>query len=190
MTLAFDAAHVSRVKGEQMNMRAMIYSLGAALLGLALTGCAHKPQAKSGIGLASAESDDAFNDELGACGVRVHFDYDSTEIPEKDRPGLASSAHCLKRDRAMKARIEGNADERGTEEYNLALGDRRATTVAKYLQALGAEDDQLKTVSYGEENPVCKEHKEDCWSKNRRAAVRPRHADGMSAVKGEGKEDK
>jgi peptidoglycan-associated lipoprotein len=159
-----------------------LFTLGAALLGLALTGCAHSKNAKNGTGLANANVGDGDgSDELGACGVRVHFDYDSIEIPEKDRPGLASSADCLMRDRAMTARIEGNADERGTEEYNLALGDRRAATVAKYLQALGAEDNQLKTVSFGEENPLCTEHQETCWSKNRRAAVRPRRTD--SAVK-------
>jgi peptidoglycan-associated lipoprotein len=166
--------------------------LGVALLGaslaLGLVGCAHKPQSKSGMGVANAGSDDDYGDRLGACGVRVHFDYDSTEIPEGDRPALATSATCLKRDRSMKARIEGNADERGTEEYNLALGDRRAHTVAKYLQALGAEDTQLKTVSFGEENPICTEHQEECWSKNRRAAVRPRKLDGQSSSAS--KEDK
>jgi len=173
-----------------MKTRATFLTLGAALFGLALTGCAHKSQAKNtGLDIASNSDDDA-NDELGRCGVRVHFDYDSIEIPEKDRPGLASSASCLKRDRSMKARIEGNADERGTEEYNLALGDRRAHTVAKYLQALGAEDTQLKTVSFGEENPICNDHKEDCWSKNRRAAVRPRLQDGSLAPPSAIKEDK
>jgi peptidoglycan-associated lipoprotein len=162
-------------------------TLGVALLGaslcLGLTGCAHKPQAKSGMDVAGNGADGDYGDQLGACGVRVHFDYDSTEIPENDRPALATSATCLKRDRSMKARIEGNADERGTEEYNLALGDRRAHTVAKYLQALGAEDTQLKTVSFGEENPVCNDHQESCWSKNRRAAVRPRKLDGSSDSK-------
>jgi len=166
-----------------MKRSTTLLSLVAAICGLALTGCAHKPVAKNGgIGLASAQSEDGDGlDQLPVCGVRVHFDYDSTDIPEKDRPALASSARCFKDDRALKATIEGNADERGTEEYNLALGDKRAATVAKYLKALGAEDTQLKTVSFGEENPVCNEHKENCWSQNRRAAVRPKNVDGTSS---------
>jgi peptidoglycan-associated lipoprotein len=174
-----------------MNMSVKALTLGTALAALALTGCAHKQQ-KSGMDLASNRSgEDDGSDQLGACGVRVHFDYDSSEIPDKDRPGLATSASCLKRDREMKARIEGNADERGTEEYNLALGDRRANTVAKYLTALGADDKQLKTVSYGEENPVCTDHMENCWQKNRRAAVRPRHLeDGKMQQQTLSKEDK
>jgi peptidoglycan-associated lipoprotein len=68
--------------------------------------------------------------------------------------------------------IQGNADERGTEEYNMALGDRRATTVAHYLESLGASAAQLKTVSYGKENPLCTEHDEECWAKNRRAELK------------------
>jgi peptidoglycan-associated lipoprotein len=72
--------------------------------------------------------------------------------------------------------IEGNADERGTEEWNIALGDKRATAVAEYLQRLGVSQPQLKTVSYGKERPLCEEHNEECWSKNRRAAVRPQLA--------------
>ena len=72
----------------------------------------------------------------------------------------------------MHVTIEGNADERGTDEYNLALGDQRATSVARYLKALGASPTQLKTVSYGKEKPLCTEHDEECWAKNRRAAVK------------------
>jgi peptidoglycan-associated lipoprotein len=103
--------------------------------------------------------------------VHVHFDFDSSEIPAKDRAPLERAASCLRASQATKVTIEGNADERGTEEYNVALGDRRAQSVAKYLEMLGASQDQVKTVSYGEENPVCTEHDESCWAKNRRALV-------------------
>jgi peptidoglycan-associated lipoprotein len=82
------------------------------------------------------------------------------------------SARCLKADHALHVSIEGNADERGTEEYNMALGDRRATTVKGYLESLGASASQLKTVSYGKENPLCTEHDEECWAKNRRAEMK------------------
>jgi peptidoglycan-associated lipoprotein len=141
---------------------------------LALAGCAHKQHAKSDRDL-FGEMDDG-KGQKDPCAVRVHFDYDSSEIPESDRPALAGSARCLKEDRTLDAMVEGNADERGTEEYNLALGDKRASSVAKYLSSLGAYESQLRTISYGEENPVCKDHHETCWFQNRRAAVRPRAA--------------
>jgi peptidoglycan-associated lipoprotein len=73
--------------------------------------------------------------------------------------------------------IQGNADERGTEEYNMALGDRRARAVAKYLESLGASSAQLATVSFGKENPECNEHDEACWSRNRKAALKAGSAD-------------
>jgi peptidoglycan-associated lipoprotein len=108
--------------------------------------------------------------DLAECtNVRVFFPLNSSEMSPDSETGLERSARCLKADHALHVTIEGNADERGTEEYNLALGDRRATTVAKYLERLGASSAQLKTVSYGKENPLCVEHDEECWGKNRRA---------------------
>ena len=108
--------------------------------------------------------------ELAECtSVRVFFPLNSSEMSPDSTTGLERSARCLKADHALHVAVEGNADERGTEEYNLALGDRRATTVAKYLERLGASSAQLKTVSYGKENPLCVEHDEECWGKNRRA---------------------
>ena len=153
-------------------------ALGPVAVLLAATlasGCVHKQTAKrTGLDeMVSADSQKGIEDKLPVCGVRVHFDYDSTLIPDTDRPGLVASAKCMSDDRELKVRVEGNADERGTEEYNLALGEERAHSVEKYLKSLGAEENQLKTVSYGEENPVCGAHDEGCWSKNRRAAVRP-----------------
>ena len=101
--------------------------------------------------------------------VTIHFDLNASEIASSEKSELERSARCLKGDHALHVTIEGNADERGTEEYNLALGDRRATTVSKYLESLGASDAQVKTVSYGKEHPLCAEHDEACWAKNRRA---------------------
>jgi peptidoglycan-associated lipoprotein len=109
---------------------------------------------------------------LAECGsVRVFFPLNSSDLPSDASTTLERSARCLKADAALHVTIEGNADERGTEEYNLALGDRRATAIAKYLERLGASQAQLKTVSYGKENPLCVEHDEECWGKNRRAEV-------------------
>jgi peptidoglycan-associated lipoprotein len=105
--------------------------------------------------------------------VRVHFDFDSANIHQGDLSALQRVARCLKADQALHVRVEGNADERGTEEYNLALGDKRATSVAKYLETVGVSAAQLKTISYGKVKPLCVEHDEACWSQNRRAAVKP-----------------
>jgi peptidoglycan-associated lipoprotein len=110
--------------------------------------------------------------DLAECThVRVHFPFNSADMDQAELTALGRSARCLKADTLLHVTIEGNADERGTEEYNLALGDRRATAVAKYLESLGASDAQLKTVSYGKENPLCTEHDEACWAKNRRAEL-------------------
>jgi peptidoglycan-associated lipoprotein len=107
---------------------------------------------------------------LAECNnVRVHFPFNSSEMDESDKPGLDRAARCLKAEQAMHITVAGNADERGTEEYNLALGDRRARSVADYLKALGASDAQLKTISYGKEQPLCTDHDEACWARNRRA---------------------
>jgi peptidoglycan-associated lipoprotein len=107
---------------------------------------------------------------LAECSnIRVHFALNSSEIDESDKPGLDRAARCLKAETGMHVTVAGNADERGTEEYNMALGDRRAKAVADYLQALGSSDKQLKTVSYGKEQPLCSDHDEACWARNRRA---------------------
>jgi peptidoglycan-associated lipoprotein len=115
------------------------------------------------------------SDALAECTqLRVHFSLDSSEIPDSEQPSLERLARCLNGDRALKVTIEGNADERGTAEYNISLGQRRSLAVEKYLQRLGASDERIKAISYGKEKPVCNEHNESCWAENRRAAVNPR----------------
>jgi peptidoglycan-associated lipoprotein len=110
---------------------------------------------------------------LAECSqVRVHFPFNSSEIEPAGRNDLERSGRCLRADHALHVTIEGNADERGTEEYNLALGDQRATSVKRYLESLGASAAQLKTVSYGKEKPLCTEHDEACWAQNRRADLK------------------
>jgi peptidoglycan-associated lipoprotein len=116
---------------------------------------------------------------LAECtNVRVPFPFNSSEIAPEAGNVLERSARCLKADRALHVTIEGNADERGTEEYNLALGDKRATAIATYLERLGASKAQLSTVSYGKENPLCVEHDEACWAKNRRGELKQTAAKG------------
>ena len=112
--------------------------------------------------------------ELAECStVRVHFNFNDSNLHPDDSTKLVRMARCLKADHDLHVAIEGNADERGTEEWNIALGDKRATAVAQYLEHLGVSNAQLKTISYGKERPLCDQHNEECWSKNRRAALKP-----------------
>jgi len=112
--------------------------------------------------------------ELAECStVRVHFDFNDSNLHQDETTKLVRMSRCLKADHDLHVSIEGNADERGTEEWNIALGDKRATSVAQYLETLGVSNAQLKTVSYGKERPLCDQHNEECWAKNRRAALKP-----------------
>ena len=113
--------------------------------------------------------------DLAECGLlRVHFQFNKAEIDNNDKTTLQRVSRCLTGDHQLHVLVTGNADERGTDEYNMALGDQRATAVARYLEALGSSPTQLKTISYGKENPLCMDHDEECWSKNRRASVKPK----------------
>jgi peptidoglycan-associated lipoprotein len=103
--------------------------------------------------------------------VQVHFAFDRADLDAHELPLLQRASRCLMSDTGEHVVIEGNADERGTVEYNLSLGDRRASAVQNYLRHLGVSSEQLKTVSYGKEKPLCTEHTENCWAQNRRAAV-------------------
>lgn len=108
---------------------------------------------------------------LAACNAVAHFDFDKSALHDEDRGKLERTARCLKATSEMRMTVEGHCDERGTEEYNLALGDRRAHAVVDYLKALGAPVEQVKAVSYGEMRPLCEAHHESCWWQNRRAMV-------------------
>jgi peptidoglycan-associated lipoprotein len=98
----------------------------------------------------------------------IYFDFDKSEIKAEAKAILEKKAAWLRANPSYKVKIEGNCDERGTNEYNLALGDRRAKAAQKYLNALGISMDRMSTISYGEEKPACTEKNEKCWSKNRR----------------------
>ena len=100
----------------------------------------------------------------------VFFDFDRSDIRPSETPVLDANARWLQTNRDVLLIIEGHCDERGTDAYNLALGERRARSVRDYLVAQGVAADRITTVSYGEERPVCREHNEDCWRQNRRAA--------------------
>jgi peptidoglycan-associated lipoprotein len=106
----------------------------------------------------------------------VYFDFDRADIRPADANVLDANARWLQENRGALVLIEGHCDERGTDAYNLALGERRARSARDYLVAHGVAADRITTVSYGEERPVCPEHNEGCWRQNRRAGflVKPR----------------
>jgi peptidoglycan-associated lipoprotein len=105
---------------------------------------------------------------ISECNLdKVHFAFDSADLTPDARAALDKVAQCLQKMGAVRVRIDGFCDERGTEEYNLALGERRATAVEKYLEALGVQ--RVSTISYGKEKPLCTENTEACWKRNRRA---------------------
>lgn len=96
------------------------------------------------------------------------FDFDKADLREDARTGLASDAQWLKQYGSIRVLVEGHADERGTEEYNLSLGQKRASSVKDYLVSLGVEGSRVNTVSYGKARPFCADHDENCWQQNRR----------------------
>ena len=101
----------------------------------------------------------------------VYFDYDSYVVKDEFKALLTAHAKFLAGNSKMKMLIQGNADERGSREYNLALGQKRAEAVKKSLLLLGAKEEQVEAVSLGEEKPRCTEHSEACWAENRRADI-------------------
>ena len=101
----------------------------------------------------------------------VYFDYDKDDIKAEYRPLLEAHAKYLTSHADAKIAVQGNTDERGSREYNLALGQRRSVAVKKVLNVLGVGDKQIETVSYGEEKPQSTGHDEASWAKNRRADI-------------------
>ncbi|MDW8470184.1 MAG: peptidoglycan-associated lipoprotein Pal [Burkholderiales bacterium] len=101
----------------------------------------------------------------------IYFDYDRYEVKEEYRPIVEAHAKYLRENPEAKVLIQGNADERGSREYNIGLGQRRSDAVKRMLILLGARESQIEAVSLGEEKPVCTESNEACWAKNRRGDI-------------------
>lgn len=121
---------------------------------------------------AVAAKADPLNDSNGALGKRsTHFPFDVDRIQEEDKALVQAHGEYLESRPDRKVRIEGNADERGSTEYNLGLGQRRANNTKRALVLSGAEEGQIETMSYGEERPKCTQHEESCWWQNRRADI-------------------
>jgi len=98
----------------------------------------------------------------------IYFDYDKSDIRPDQQAAMQGDAGFLNQHTNINFTVEGHCDERGSTEYNLALGDRRANSVKEALVAAGVSADRIKTISYGKEKPFCLEHNEECWQQNRR----------------------
>jgi peptidoglycan-associated lipoprotein len=121
--------------------------------------------------LEPASSDVIFEEDISSPAglLTVYFGFDQFILSDEARQTLLANAEYLRLHKNLKIQVEGHCDERGSTEYNLALGDRRAKAVRKYLMRLGIRPDRLETISYGKERPVDFEQGESAWSKNRRS---------------------
>jgi peptidoglycan-associated lipoprotein len=128
-----------------------------------------KPETPAEKQVAAAEAGAAVTREIPSKFQDIHFDFDKSFIREDAKPVLSAVADFLKKNRGAKLQVEGHCDERGTSEYNMALGDRRAESARAYLVSLGVPASALSAVSFGEEKPLDPGHSEEAWSKNRRA---------------------
>ena len=173
-----------------MKTMKLIHLLAFALaITLVATGCKHKPVGVTPIppgaggmvpdlsaggtigggptaGLGEFEGMAMDRDALAA--YTIHFAYDSAAIRKSERTSLQVIATALKADTSLKLLVEGNCDERGTEEYNRALGERRALAAREALVKQGVDSSRVRTISYGKDKPVDSGHDEGAWSKNRR----------------------
>ncbi len=167
-------------------MRTCISALGVAVLALAVVlcpGCKKKPVKPGGptvepvepgeigeLALTEAPPITAFEEPQNKEVFQdIHFDFDRSDVKPVDRPILEGIAKYLKDNATIYLLIEGHCDERGTNEYNLALGERRALNTRAFLAGLGVEQQRMVTVTYGEEDPIDPAHTEEAWAKNRRA---------------------
>ena len=140
----------------------------AVLATLAIAGCAKQTDQSA---LASAAIPGSQQDFVVNVGDRVFFDTDSSELSDQARATLDKQAQWLGNYNRYAFTIEGHADERGTREYNIALGARRAETVREYLVSRGVSGQRMRTISYGKERPVAVCNDISCWSQNRRAVT-------------------
>lgn len=162
----------------------------AIAITLAVTGCASRKPATTATGTTNGNkgastaglgSDGSLNGQglngpidavRQALAARVvHFDYDSSDLSQTDLATLNAHANYLSKNSGAKVTLTGHTDERGTREYNLALGERRAKSVQAFLVTNGAQNSQIESVSYGKEQPVNEGHNEAAWAENRRVEI-------------------
>jgi peptidoglycan-associated lipoprotein len=151
---------------------ARAFKLAAALfIGLALGACAKNNADVDAMNGAAAGAPGSYQDFASNVGDRVFFETDSTELTAKGQATLDKQAVWLNQYSRYTFTVEGHADERGTREYNFALGARRGEAVKDYLIAKGVAATRMKTISYGKERPVAVCNDISCWSQNRRAVT-------------------
>jgi peptidoglycan-associated lipoprotein len=143
--------------------------VGALAAALAVSACANKPNDQ--VGAAGAATPGSQQDFVVNVGDRVFFESDQSTLTPQARATLDNQAQWLQRYSQYTFTIEGHADERGTREYNIALGARRAQTVREYLASRGVNQQRMRTISYGKERPVAVCDDISCWSQNRRSVT-------------------
>ena len=147
----------------------------AIVAGLVLSGCANNPLARGGVGGAGmangAATPGSAQDFVVNVGDRVFFESDQTDLSPQAIATLEKQAQWLQSYNRYSFTIEGHADERGTREYNIALGARRAQSVRTFLASRGIDPSRMRTISYGKERPVAVCNDISCWSQNRRAVT-------------------
>lgn len=153
----------------------------AAFISLMVVGCAKKQTAEPTIGKDKTETKDTEKqpDTAGDQGTNpvgessskfraIYFDFDRYNLREDAKADLKKNIDVMKAEADLKIIVEGHCDERGTVEYNLALGERRAKSARDYMVSMGIKGDRVSTISYGKERPTAYGHDEDAWTKNRR----------------------
>jgi peptidoglycan-associated lipoprotein len=138
---------------------------------LAISACANKPEENAQASAAGMATPGSQQDFVVNVGDRVFFETDSSELTPQSRATLDKQAQWLTNYNQYAFTVEGHADERGTREYNIALGARRAQTVRDYLTSRGIQTNRMRTISYGKERPVAVCNDISCWSQNRRVVT-------------------
>jgi peptidoglycan-associated lipoprotein len=149
----------------------LIVPLLIVCLGLVISGCSKKSETPvTGKEESTQKEPEAVpkKAEIEKMLKDVNFDFDKHDIRPKDAEILKGNADFLMKYSAVKVQVEGHCDERGTNEYNLALGEKRANSVKNYIVSLGVEANRISMISYGEERPLSIEHNEEAWAENRR----------------------
>ncbi len=163
-------------------MKSLTVLLLAVTLTLWISGCGKKPKLEASTKTAAAdtkalegssekpadETTPVFSGQSSRLAA-IYFDFDRYSLRDDAKDVLRRYAALLKQNESLRLTIEGHCDERGTVEYNLALGERRAKSVRDHLTSLGISSDHLAIISFGKERPAARGHDEDAWSKNRRA---------------------
>ena len=172
-----------------MQKTALYKALGIAFSAMLVTACASNGDLDEGAGAAMTATEQQATETVDSAALSAealaaqaqqallnvttfYFDYDQSTIKADSKESLTAHAAYLAANAGARVVLEGHADERGTPEYNLALGERRAISVRRFLMANGASDAQIKVVSYGEERPAATGHGESSWEKNRRVEIK------------------